>query len=86
MQGMTTVVLVHKADAPDKQALVALSDEHTVLLRKAAWARIDELIGFSTIMDCEACSLIALAPPEADAVAIERPERYRHLHPLPNTA
>lgn len=86
MQGMTTVVVVHEAAAPEKKGLVALCDEHTAHLRRATWGRIDELVGFSTVMDCEACALIDHAAPDVHAVATERPERYRHLHPLPNTA
>ena len=45
MQGMTTVVVVHETAVPEKKSLVALCDEHTVLLHKAAWARVDELVG-----------------------------------------
>jgi hypothetical protein len=58
MRGMTTVVVVHEAAAPAAQCLVAMCDEHTVILRRAAWAHIDELVGFSTAMTCGACALI----------------------------
>lgn len=83
MDGMTTVVVVHATAAPNRPLLVALCDEHTALLHRAA--RIDELVGFSTTMDCEACTLIDPAMSAADSIGQLR-ERHQHLHPLPTTA
>lgn len=84
MQRMTTVMVVHATTVPDRPLLVALCDEHTALLHKAA--RIDELVGFSTTMDCEACSPVdPVISAAADAISQLR-ERHRQLHPLPTTA
>ena len=83
MDGMTTVVVVHATAAPNRPLLVALCDEHTTLLHRAA--RIDELVGFSTTMDCEACTLIDPAMSAADSIGQLR-ERHQHLNPLPTTA
>ena len=55
---MITVLLVHELDVPDCQVLVGLCDDHTNRLKRATWVRIDELVGFSSCMDCEACALI----------------------------
>ena len=55
---MTTVVVVHETAAPDTRALVALCPEHLRLLKSAAWAHIDELVGYSSLLACEACALI----------------------------
>ncbi len=52
---MTTVVVVHPTATPNRPLLVALCDEHITLLYRAG--RIDELVGFSAIVDCEACAL-----------------------------
>ena len=84
MQRMTTVVVVHATAAPNQPLLVALCDEHTALLHRAA--RIDELVGFSTTMDCEACALIAPTVSAADDTISQLRETHQHLHPLPTTA
>ena len=84
MQRMTTVVVVHATAAPNQPLLVALCDEHTALLHKAA--RVDELVGFSTMMDCEACALIDPAVSAADDTISQLHERPKHLRPLPTTA
>ena len=83
-QGMTTVVVVHATAAPNTPLLVALCDEHTALLHRAA--RIDELVGFSTSMDCEACALIDPATCGPAETISQLRERHQHLHPLPTTA
>jgi hypothetical protein len=84
MQHMTTVVVVHATTAPTRPLLVALCDEHTALLHRAA--RIDELVGFSTTMDCEACALIDPGiSAAADAISQLR-DGHQYLHPLPTTA
>ncbi len=80
MQGLTTVVVVHASSAPNRPLLVALCDEHTALLQKAA--RIDELVGFSTIAACEACALTATAGQESDEIA--RVSQAPHLMRFPD--
>ena len=84
MQRMTTVVVIHATTAPNRPLLVALCEEHTALLHRAA--RIDELVGFSTTMDCEACSLIDPAMSAAADTISPLRERHQHLHPLTTTA
>ena len=83
MQGMTTVVAVHETASPAKLCLVALCDEHIVLLHKATWAHIDELVGFSTAMNCEACALMDHPGSRARVVAIDERARRKHLHAVP---
>ena len=83
MQGLTTVVVVHHADAPAKQATVTLCDEHLVSLRGATWAGIDELVGFSAVMECEACASIGSSPAESPADSARYRPRAQHLHWLP---
>ena len=82
MDGLTTVVVVHETTAPDLRRLVALCAEHVRILKRASWARVDELVGFSSVMDCEACALIPeTAPPEQPHHAAAQPRRS-HLRPL----
>jgi hypothetical protein len=57
VDGLTTVVIVHEITAPEVRGLVAVCSEHLRILESASWARVDELVGFSSIMDCEACRL-----------------------------
>ena len=83
VQVLTTVVVVHCADAPAKQATVTLCDEHLVALRRATWAGIDELVGFSAVMGCEACALIDGRAVEDRAGAAESQPRHPHVRPLP---
>jgi hypothetical protein len=77
MDGLTTVVVVHETASPTVRRLLALCDEHVTILKRASWGGIDELVGFSTVIDCEACELI----PEL-TLSDQRAVR-RHLHPLP---
>jgi hypothetical protein len=58
VDGLTTVVIVHETTAPELRVLVAVCSEHLRILDRAPWARVDELVGFSSVMDCEACRLI----------------------------
>ena len=83
VQGLTTVVVVHHADAPAKQATVTLCDEHLASLREATWAGIDELVGFSAVMECEACALIDGCPAESPADSTRYRPRYQRLQSLP---
>jgi len=66
-----SVFLVHETSTPDCRVLVGVCDDHTNRLKRATWVRIDELIGFSSVLDCEACALMA------DAGS-------RNLFPLPD--
>ena len=63
MDRLTAVVVVHEAAAPDVRRLVALCTEHMRILEGASWAGVDELVGFSSVMECEACRLIPEALP-----------------------
>ena len=64
MAGLTTVVVVHETGAPDIRRLFALCAEHLQVLDRAAWARVDEMVGSSAAMQCEACPLIGETLPE----------------------
>jgi hypothetical protein len=59
MAGLTTVVVVREVHTTSACAIVALCAEHTGLLKAATWARIEEVAGFSSLMHCESCALIA---------------------------
>jgi hypothetical protein len=59
MAGLTTVVVVREGHTNSACAIVALCAEHTGMLKGARWARIEEAVGFSSLMQCEACALIA---------------------------
>ncbi len=83
MEGMTTVVVVHETASPSVRRLLALCDEHVTILKRASWGRVDELVGFSTVMDCEACELVPdMTLPEQPIVQSRKAFR-RHLHLLP---
>ena len=79
---MTTVVVVHATAEPNRPLLVALCDEHTALLHRAA--RIDELVGFSAIVACEACALTFTTNQELHEIA--RVGGAPHLHAIPKPA
>ena len=74
MAGLTTVLVVHETQAPAVLTLVALCDEHRAMLRRATWCGVDELVGFSSAMACEACALIdtpgalRLSPPAGTGI------------------
>ena len=83
MDGMTTVVVVHETASPNVRRLLALCDEHVTILKRASWGGVDELVGFSTVMDCEACELVPdMTLPEQPIVQSRQAFR-RHLHLLP---
>ena len=58
MAGLTNVVVVREVHTTSACAIVALCAEHTAMLETARWARIEEVVGFSSLMHCEACALI----------------------------
>jgi len=64
---LATVLVVREVkSASETCAIVALCSEHTAMLETARWARIEEVVGFSRLMHCEACALIAdYAHPES---------------------
>ena len=83
MDGMTTVVVVHETASPNVRRLLALCDEHVTILKRASWGGVDELVGFSTVMDCEACELVPdMTLPEQPIVQSRQAFR-RDLHLLP---
>jgi hypothetical protein len=81
MDGLTTVFVVHEMRQPSVRALVVLCSEHAAILERASWAGVDELVGFSTVIDCEACAM----PPDETLLVDTDPYkvRPRHLRPLP---
>ena len=83
MDGMTSVVVVHHVEAPGIQRIVALCADHEAFLRRQPWAKVDELVGFSTVMECEACTLMCQRASDASAT---RPQnaRRQHLRVLPS--
>jgi hypothetical protein len=58
LAGLTSVVVVREVQTTSACAIVALCAEHTAMLETARWARIEEVVGFSSLMSCEACALI----------------------------
>jgi hypothetical protein len=82
VDGLTTVVVVHETATPDIRCLVALCAAHERILERASWARVDELVGFSSIMDCEACALIPETTPTEQPHHAASHARRSHLHPV----
>jgi hypothetical protein len=81
--GLTTVLLVHETRNTSVSVFVALCSEHAGLLKRARWAAVDELVGFSTIAECEACAL-----PRNEFVLSSdsgSQARSRHLRAVPNS-
>jgi len=83
MGGMTTVVVVHETAAPNVRCLVALCTEHVTMLERAPWARVDDLVGFSTVIECEACTLTPESALSDQGSLPARQTMRRHLRPLP---
>ena len=81
MDRMTTVVVVHETAAPGVQRLLALCADHAAVLKRVPWAGVDELVGFSTVMECEACTPGAGLPLQTNT-SESRPARPRHLRVL----
>ena len=79
---MTTVVVVHATATPNRPLLVAVCDEHMALLYRAG--RIDELVGFSMIVNCDACALTSTTAQESHEIACVGPAP--HLHAVPKRA
>lgn len=83
MDGLTTVVIVHETAAPGVRGLVAVCSEHLRILERAPWARVDELVGFSSVMDCEACRLISHNALLEQPTRAGTNARRSHLRSLP---
>ena len=82
MAGLTSVVVVREVQTTSACAIVALCAEHTGILKTARWARLEEVVGFSSLMSCEACSLmVARANTEPTAVGSGR-NHAAYLRPL----
>ena len=86
MAGLTNVVVVREVHTTSACAIVALCAEHTAMLETARWARIEEVVGFSSLMSCEACSLmVARANTELAAAGSGR-DQTAYLRPLERDA
>jgi hypothetical protein len=56
---LSTVVVVHNNAAPEGRQLMALCRDHLALLQAGIRrAGIDEVIGTSHVLACEACALL----------------------------
>ena len=83
MNTLRTVVVVHETDAPDVRRLLALYDEHVALIKRARWAGVDEVVGFTSVMECEACDLMEHPQVEVKCTDPSRAGRRSHLRPVP---
>jgi hypothetical protein len=68
MNALQTIVVVHETTAPNVRRLLALCDDHVAIVKRAPWADVDEVVGFSTVMDCEACKLMEQSQPSLLAI------------------
>ncbi len=56
MNALSTVVVVHDRAAPEARVLLALCPDDLALLRRdVGWVALDEVIGISSLLPCEAC-------------------------------
>jgi hypothetical protein len=83
VNGLSTVVVVHETVAPNVRRLLALCDEHAAILRRARWAGVDEIVGFSTVMECEACALAQESQATMSGTDPTSSSRRSHLRPVP---
>ena len=58
MNLLSTVVVIHDNAAPEVRQLLALCPDHLTLLAGVRWAGVDEVIGTSNLLSCEACVLV----------------------------
>jgi hypothetical protein len=86
MAGLTNVVVVREVHTTSACAIVALCAEHTAMLETARWARIEEVVGFSSLMDCEACSLMVARANSEPAAAGSGRNQAAYLRPLERDA
>ena len=85
MAGLTNVVVVREVHTTSACAIVALCAEHTAMLETARWARIEEVVGFSSLMSCEACSLM-VARANTELAAGSGRNRTAYPRPLERVA
>jgi hypothetical protein len=83
VDGLSTVVVVHETVAPSVRRLLALCDEHAAILKRARWAGVDEIVGFSTVMECEACALTQDSQANLSGADPTSSTRRSHLRPVP---
>ena len=62
MDGLTTILVVHETTTPEVRVLVALCTVHLKRLKRADWAGVDEVVGYSSLLGCEACALMVKHP------------------------
>jgi hypothetical protein len=79
MAWLTSVVVVGEARTAVACAIVVLCAEHAAMLKAARWARIEEVVGFSSLMPCEACLLIADPADGEPASGTSSPTQARNL-------
>jgi hypothetical protein len=79
---MTTILVVHRTEAPAVLGLIALCDEHTAIVKRATWCGVDEVIGFSSIMACEACALLVGGAHTGEPTGPRPDPRFRPVWPL----
>jgi len=83
MNGMGTVVVVHETAAPEIRRLVALCDDHLTIVKRATWAAVDEVVGFSSVLACEACDLVPSYPLDPRPAHATGTDRRSHLRSVP---
>ena len=83
MDGLSTIVVVHETGAPHVRRLLALCDEHATILKGARWAGVDEIVGFSTVMECEACAVMGDSHASLFGDRPTASNTRSHLRPLP---
>ncbi len=80
---LATVLVVRELKpASETCAIVALCSEHTAMLKTARWARVEEVVGFSSLMHCEACALICDHAHPESALETSDATHVRHLRLL----
>ena len=68
---VSTVVVLHEEAAPEARQLMALCPDHLALFYAGIrWAVIDEVVGTSGALPCEACALL---DPERTSVPLPLP-------------
>jgi hypothetical protein len=57
-QLLTLVVVVHETTTPGLRRVLALCPAHVETLEQVPWAALDELVGETRLVACEACALL----------------------------
>jgi len=59
MATVSTIVVFHDSAAPAERQLLALGPDHPAMLRDSVpWAVVDEVVGNSGALPCEACAFL----------------------------